>query len=327
MTLKSAYAILLLVLGTGRQFLPQKPTVLQISSTHSVQLPAFNYFGSAQCDSEGDLFFHTDSGSFRRSIVFKLSHNVEESTVYKLTPELDRTMSFLSFAVRPDGTVDLLANDDKHLFVISFDSDGRVKDHINLDTPGRVLADRFAVFANGVILLDGYYSAGASEQLRGKPFQALFDPSGNLIKRFTDLNDRDQAKEETGTIALKEGGAAMGDEGNAYLLRSHEVVVLSPSGTIVRRLRFSKPESGTRATDIFVSKGLLAIVLSKTEKQSQIVDTNLVLDANTGMAVGYYAAPAQVSDSSIVCFSREDGFTFMKSENLNLLTLYTAPLQ
>jgi hypothetical protein len=327
MPLKSACAILLLTLGASREFLPEKPTVLQVSSTRRVELPALNYFGSAQCDSEGDLFFHTDSGSFRRNIVFKLSHDVEDSLMYKLTPELDRTTSFLSFAVTPDGTVHILANDDKHLLVISFDSDGTMKDEVLLDTPERVLADQFEVFANGVILLDGYYSAGASQQLRGKPFQALFDASGKLIKRFSDISERDHSQQKTGTVALKDGGAAMGDDGNAYLLRSHEVVVLSSAGTAVRRLRFSKPEPKTIATGIFVSKGLLAIVLSETEKNNQIVDTDLVLDANTGLKVGYYAAPQQAGATSIVCFSREDGFTFLKSENLNLLTLYTAPLR
>jgi len=89
---------------------------------------------------------------------------------------------------------------------------------------------------------------------------------------------------------IPEGGAAAGSDGNLYLLKPpQEVVVVSQSGEVLRHLRFSKPDADFAVRNISVSGGLAAIWFMKPDEEHRFTTEILVIEAVSGKEVGRYA--------------------------------------
>lgn len=120
----------------------------------------------------------------------------------------------------------------------------------------------------------------APQALRGKNYAAVFDMSGKLVKKA----NQDFGETKLAELASKpeEGGLAMGDDGNAYLLRRDEIVVVSPTGELIRRIRYVNPQKDQIAVRISVSAGLAAIFLNVTDTKQHISQELLLLDLRMG---------------------------------------------
>src|SRR5262249_19241266 len=90
------------------------------------------------------------------------------------------------------------------------------------------------------MLFSGAYTQKALPDLRGKKYAAVFQPSGKLLKRF-DSTGQDAKPDPEDSSRLPEGALIMGTDGNAYLLTADKVLVVSPSGQILKKYLSSNP--------------------------------------------------------------------------------------
>lgn len=303
--------------------LPTVPKVLEATSTKVVAAPEFGGYGTSVCDDDGNVYYHVGS-SYNESTVFRLSTDEEKHGIFKLPREIADAAVFGAFNVTPSGKVWISVYNQKGENVAyGFDSDGEVTSRVSFDTPSYLQPDLFAAFETDVFLLHGFYAKQADPQLAGSTYMAILGPSGKLIRH---LNLHEPAVNfELQRKSIPEGAVAVGSDGNAYMLLPDQVVVVSQSGRIVRKLPLAKPDRELRAVNIYVSGGLVAVVFFKTREHA--IDTRLlVLDADTGDTFGYYEASAELGNNPI-CFSRAQGLTFMRRDKDGKVRFQTAMLR
>ena len=294
------------------------PTVLEPASSKQLQVPQFGSFGNAQCDNDGNLFYHLDTEGYSGNLVMKLSPRTETPILFHLPPEFASKMSFMDFSVTPESSIAFLAQSTDGNFVFKFDQDGSLKGRVQLDTPERLFPDLFAIAENGVVFISGHFDSGASEHSRGKGYAALFESSGSLRKELQGSGEGVDLKMVS--KVLQAGAVAVREDGSFYFLRSQDVLVVSQSGSL-RRIPFVKPDPEQIPADIKLSGGLMSIALRK-KVAGYLTWSALVLNDSTGEVFGYYTVSKE-SGNNNVCFLGRDGFIFqtVQDQKIKLLTV------
>ncbi len=317
---------LLFALVASSTDLPSTPKVLSSGSKKVIQAPNFAAYGEPLCDADGNLYFHLANGTYDNAEVLEISHDGNSGSTYKLPSDFVDKTYFQSFFATPDGSLYVLVQQSVTDFLVfAFSSDGKAGEPVRIETPGHMRVQNFAVFNDGSILVSGYFNQNANSKLQGEKYAGIFDQSGKLRKRFP--------QGTMGSVDVKprlsyipDGAAAVGEDGNLYLLGSDEILVISSSGQVVRRIKFKKPDAETAVSRFNLSKGLLAITLSKVDKRNQIQRQYVVMSASSGDVLGWYI-PSAETGSNDVCFNNTDGFIFMESDESNQMYLVTAPLK
>lgn len=317
--------LVLLMSGVMAQDALQQMQPRPLKSSHEVELPvpSFGSYGDPQCDENLAMYHHLWTDKYGRTVLLRFSQSGEESTLYKLPEEFADSTSFVDFSVTLRGDVEALVVDQKfHPIIFGFDSEGHVSSHARLEIPDHVTAKHMNVFPNGTVFFSGYYTSDAPAATANKGYVALFQTSGKLIKRL------DRLREETKLVPPEPGrpeesATTVGRDGNVYLLTANKVLVISPSGKLQREITFTKPPEFSAVT-VQYSDGWLAISFAKPEKSKALV-RYLVVNASDGTPLGFYE-PTEETGNNNVCFSRHDGFLFMRFEN-GRVKLITAPLR
>lgn len=297
-------------------------TLRAASSTVLSSVPLFGANGNIQCDSDANLYFQT--GTADTVSILKLAHDGSRYELYGVPADVARNAAFRAFSVSPSGEVRALVDThDRRTYAFEWRSDPSNPSQTKLDVPEHLTTKSIAAFQSGAMLVTGYFNQSADEQERGKSFIAIFAASGKLAARVSGkFGDFALASIRT---KLYEGASAVGDDGFIYLLRSDEVVVISESGEVVRRMPFKKPDAGLLATRIDESGGTVLVQLDKDNGMGKpFTEQYLALDASTGKRRGLYAPEAALGNN-LVCFTRNDGLTFLTVKEGNQ-TLLTAPL-
>jgi hypothetical protein len=86
---------------------------------------------------------------------------------------------------------------------------------------------------------------------------------------------------------------------------------------------YNKPDPALVASSMMISDGLIAVTLRQLEG-IRSTPSFLVIRADNAETVGYYTLPTY--KSSRMCFSRNDGFTFLVFQE-GKLALLNAPLR
>ena len=110
-------------------------------------------------------------------------------------------------------------------------------------------------------------------------------------------------------------------------MNPEEMVVVSQAGEVLRHLRFRKPSADFSTVNVSISGGLAAIWFIKPVEQHLIATELLVLDAVSGKEVGRYSLGPELEHTSPLCFSRQDGFTFLGEVQHGKMKLITAALR
>src|SRR5262249_19556084 len=140
------------------------------------------------------------------------------------SPELQSKAFFVS----SDGRVFQAAwsNSEIAVYAILFDSDGTFRSKVKMDTEYFTPA-QIVVFKSGELLLSGNGGKGGAT-----PFTGIFDMTGRLIKRIYEPEDEESRQKaeagnpdflssfKNGNTFVSRGDAALGSDGNAYLLRA-----------------------------------------------------------------------------------------------------------
>jgi hypothetical protein len=301
---------------------PEAPRTLLPTSTRLVKAPSeFATSGPPQCDANANIYFHTGiQGNFKDSPILRLS--TDNFKLYKLTPDDTNLGEHGEMSVAPDGTLWLALSGPDAATLLHFNSDGEVTSHVRLDRFANFVVEEFVAFNNGVFFVKGFPRPTATERTITR-YAAMVNASGqNVSTPKLDLPNLD-----LGSKTPPEGAAAAGSDGNLYLLESQEVVVMSQSGETLRRLRFRKPDSDYSATNISLSGGWISIWFTKPDEQHRITTEFLVIEGLSGEEIGRYSVGKELGHAAPVCFSRQDGFTFLGGIADGKMKLITAALR
>lgn len=288
---------------------------IDVSNSRPIQAPPVSYFGESQCDRDGNMYFHSSDSDFRHSQIFRLSSDGSSGTFFRITGKFaDADLAgFDNFWVTSDGEVFILASNAREKYVFPFDRDGTVKNPAILRVREDVHLTDFAVFDNGFLFVWGYHDQTNSKDLRGKPYAAVLTESGELVKELSiptpvvDLRN----------LGAPSDGAVASDAGNLYFLGSDQIIVISVTGEVIRRMKIHKPDPEAVATKLYLSGGMAVIALNKISAKAatrgEVQRSYLALDQISADFIGYYKPSAQLG-SNDVCFSRAVGLMFLQSD-------------
>ncbi|MBZ5689327.1 MAG: hypothetical protein LAP86_30365 [Acidobacteriia bacterium] len=134
------------------------------------------------------------------------------------------------------------------------------------------------------------------------------EASGTLARQlFTPVPDTDFKDSKPA-----EGGIASA-RGYLYFLAPNRISIISPSGELVRKVPFTKPDRESIVTKVYASGGTLIIALNVLQESDANVSRRyLLLDENTGEVKGYYQPPER--NWSDVCLTSDQELVFLTPE-------------
>ena len=296
------------------------PKTLTPLTSRAIEAPLFNFWGESQCDGDGNLYFHTGGSGFRSGQIFELARDGSTGRFFQPTGKFadPDIAEFSNFWVSKDGDVSLLAIGDGHNYVVQFDGNTAMKEPITLQVPEDVTLTDLSIFDGGYMFVAGHYMHKSAGHREGQGYGAILTSSGVPAKLFsTPVPDVD-----VNSSKITEGGIASA-RGNLYFLGADRISVISPSGELVRKVPFTKPDRESVATKIYVSRGVLIIVLNSFKKagpDDRITRRYLVVDENTGEATGYYQPPDPGWSDVCVTPNQEMVFLTVENKKQNLAT-------
>ena len=289
----------------------------------------------SQCDGQGNTFVTifdpmADLPGDRPLLMFdnagKLQARISTSRkALQLAPYWD---AFEPSFLLPGGEVARLAWAKDAVFLVKFSTDGKLESRMALAAPA-FTPHYFVIFPEGEIFVSGL------QRPKMKIFNALYAPDGRLLKRLS--LPEDQAIDEavrrgdirytpaapiSGNRAISAGRLRLGDDGNAYLMRSTspaKVYVISASGELLRSLDLEPPDVGQTPRGMQLSKTRIAVEFCSDRCET----TELaVFDANTGRKVSGFSH--EQIFGSLSCFTEKpEKFTFLTvndDQNLERIT-------
>jgi hypothetical protein len=283
------------------------PAILTVASRKPLDLPGFSAFGFAQCDAEGNLFYH--SGYFVNDpVVLKISIDGSH-TLYTPQGEGADHVIFVSYSVNRDGKLYLLTQDREaqHLQLYSFGDDPNSPARINLDLPDEVAFKNisgFVALEKNLVFFGSFTNEKVKSDL-GRSFVLQFDVSGKLLRKSFE-NVKDESHKEV--VRTWDPTTKQGDDGLVYSLQQNNVVVRSISGEKIRSLPFETPRD-YQPFDIYVAKGRVAVVFAKHELYKPMQVRFQLLDSSSGESLRTYE-PSQELKGHEACFTG-DQFSFL----------------
>lgn len=303
------------------------PRVLTPSSTRNVSAPWFRSWGNPACDKGGNMYFHA-ARSYDETEILRLSADGNEGKIFKVADQFPEASKFLfaDFSVTPGGDIYVLGlvPERRAFLVLRFDEDGKLDEPISPRLPEGVNIETIiATDKSTVLLLGYYYTETAPSELKDKSYLALLDASGAVRQELhVSVPGLDIAKWASGKA--RSPAVALGDDGNFYIAGRNEILVISQGGELVGRVPFDNPDPKSTPARLQVSGGLVVITLARVDDHD-VRYRYLALLNPSGGVVGYYEPPEQRAGRA-VCYSPEQGLTFLKVENKQL-KLLTAPLR
>jgi hypothetical protein len=297
------------------------PKTLELSSSE-YSLPHFGFYDEPQCDQDGNMFFHMNTGQYNDGVILKVSSTAKKSTLFKLSDDY-RSTAFSKFTITPSGSLRVLAEDKDGYFIFDFNGDGDMTGHTRLALPGHPSISQFASFDNGLSLLAGFIPKDSKVDA-GNSVTAIFDGSGKRVKDVAYSHKFDFKADDDMTIG--QGYSVAAKDGNFYLLLMDKILVVSSTGEILRTVHFERADARSIVTKLFVSDGTFAILQRIVNAKDGSVKTLIsVLYADTGEEIGYYTLP-EGSTGHVLCYSRKEGLTAFGYENKRF-TLMNATLR
>lgn len=286
------------------------PTVLSGVSQEPLSVPSFGYFGMAQCDDSGTMFFAAAAGAVGGITYLSISSDGDEQTVYDLPKYVADAPHNTWFSVSPDGTFHLLyVVPGQPVKWLTFGKYGQVHAVVTLPIPSDINVRSVATTAQGYMLLLGYHpltSAHARED--GDTYEAVFDPNGNLVTTLKPGNSGIQSNLQfAGPPA--QPAVVEGEQFFWITSSGKSMIVIATDGSTVRRVRLPPaPHPGDQIVGLRIS-GNLALITYMNFKASPH-QSYLLLNAATGDEEGLFLPPFGVQ-GSMTCFQYSRGFTFL----------------
>lgn len=298
----------------GFSALPNIPRMtLKKVDAIEASLEGSGFYGSPICDSDGNTYLRTDAFlALDKNPIWKISPHGRKLAVFAPPTEAEKEFRLGGFTVSGRGDFYALTYDyseeTENYFLLRYGSDGEVSSKVHLQLPQQLLLDELAVFASGNVLVSGHFSNKAPKAARAQPRVLVLQSDGAPAGQVH-LTGKAAAGVED---ELPRGSVSMGDDGNAYVLRGSEVLVVSPSGHLERTIPVSAPGAGFHAERVQVSHGVLSVTFQKVNsgKRKNLEVMFRTFDPVTGIVQAEYVPDTGLSNYPL-CFNPDEGYTFL----------------
>jgi hypothetical protein len=323
----SASAIVLLLCCCAAT--AQDATTLAVVQSFPVKEHGALVAQQIRCDRDGNLYLRiVPSARYRveSQPIDNISLKGEAVASYSAQQGAE-SLALIDFNVTSDGHVYGIGADRKTIYLVSFDSDGKVKSKEAMDA--QFVPSKFAAFPSGQFLIFGTQVGTREKPINHAPFTGIFDASGKLLRQISLADDdkltkaADQGEKnfvgESGSPAnraISWGVASTGRDGNVYVMRRTDpaqVYVISAGGAAVRTLSIPAPEAGMLPESL--QSTVNGLVVSFTDEKNTSV---VVADPETGVARALYVSPPEVG-VALACYAGGNGFVFLGHENKQLV--------
>jgi hypothetical protein len=288
------------------------------------------------CDGDGNVLFQPYAGRSASGEVLRLSRDGKKATHFSVgsVPGFEHS-SVGAFGVSADNDVylasfklsgDKLSGDN---YILRFDKDGQYRAATKLDLE-RGGVTQLAVFSPASFFVAG--SKLVSEAAPTVPFAAIFNDSGKMVASVHFPHDPDRKGKEKPEWAADLIGPSLaqtGDDGNVYFTRHRPngpTYVVSPTGEVVREIRLEDPkEAGFELAAAKAAGGRLAILYEGEPPAGGTSQVRiLVYDVHTGNKVATYFHQNFEIGNALACYSPDDTFTFISSDESGKMLLVRA---
>lgn len=301
------------------QAVAQAPIALTITETHRLSTAA-QLVLPLKCDGSGNIYGRFRSGARFQVMEFSPDGSQKSSYSDLSDPELKDAFPE-DFAVTENGEVyELLKLWKSRSFVMIFSGDGQMASKAELVTRQPVNLSHIVALPQDRFFVTGSVAGDETGKGAGKPFNAIFDSSGKLLRQITlkgDSKPKETKPEDhvgDANPAIKWGRAVGGDDGNIYVMRQGSpavVYVVSQAGTVVRTLKVPPPVTNASGTQLAINQGRIAIEFSIPEA-TDVSDTRIrVVNAQTGQKIADYSITPEIGEA-VACFRDDGGLTFLR---------------
>jgi hypothetical protein len=273
--------------------------------------------GRARCDGDGNVYLRSsDSETSQRY------HPTSALPIRKIRPDGSLGSSFgvadvspgllaIDFFVAVDGGVYQAARSEseRSVYLVSYLPDGTLKSRVRLDATF-FIPYQLAVFRSGEFLVSGIHGP-----YNRTPYTAVFSADGRLIREIYEPEDEDARKRaeagfpgfrpesmESSNDFVTHGDAALGSDGNAYLLRSGSpalIYVISSRGDIVRKLRVGSVDSELVAGGVKSDSGELAISFLRERSNAGLLE---IVDYRGDLTATYVSDDSSTYPGLLACY-------------------------
>lgn len=269
-----------------------------------------------KCDSRGNVYFRRYQRDFDASPVVRVSRDGKERADFTIrkAPGFEQA-STEDLAVGLNGEVYILGAKEVNRWGIArFGHDGNYESFSELAPV--LYPNHIAVFPSGELLVAGEEISEKDGKPTGKPLLALYDSSGRFEREIALPRDVEEVTAGEGQskgydVSLTHFSPS--EDGNIYLMRSIAtpiIYVVSPVGTVLRRLVAPPPAEGFEPETMKVNGGKVVIqFIRKTAEGPTAQEIFSVFDALSGEKYADYASTSEVG-GAWACYTTE-GFTFL----------------
>jgi len=288
----------------------------RLATAETVVLPA-------KCDGEGNVYFRIQPAGPGLFDVVRISLEGAQKAIYRYSdvPELKGSLVD-DFAIGADGKVyELVELGEGHVLVLEFSEKGEFEGKTELQGKPLFNPSQLVVLTGGNFFVSGSLIGDKAGHGVGNPFNAIFNTSGDLVRKFSLKKDADPKvspntadRSGNANLAVRFGRALLGDDGNLYVMRAASpalVYVISPAGNVMRTLRIMPPVKKAEPVALLTGSGRIAVEFSVPDAPD-IADTTIrVADSRSGHTVMDYRITWQLGEA-VACYS-QDEFTFVGS--------------
>lgn len=319
--------------GQGNDLVPslslkvQKRVTVKNASSAPIMVPA-------KCDASGNIYLRQYQflNPFAAPVV-RISRDGESTTIFALrkVPGFEKGQT-LGFAVNPrGGGFQLAIKSGREIDIVGFDGDGEYESTASLSPPFEPA--QVAAFDTGDFLVTGTKLSDKDGSDTGKPFTAIYDRLGNLIKPLTLPGDAkgSEAKGSDGHTeaendAVTLGTAESGDDGNIYIMRgtcNPVVYVVSAAGEVVRKFTLKPPATEFSPITMKVSAGKMVVMFEKQDPKSERAEQIFsVFDTESGEKSMDLMSGPDIG-GAFACYT-PNGLTFLGTDNEGRLVMMSA---
>jgi hypothetical protein len=325
--------------GPAKATSTSAPTATNLQITAEAKTPfAGGLAGRARCDSEGNIYFRPTASDTSRKY-----HPISALPIRKVKPDGGLAGSFIladaapgllavDFFVAADGKIYQAARSesDRSVYVVSYSPDGSLRSKVRLEAEFFIPYE-IAVFESGELLVSGIHGS-----YNRTPYTAVYGGNGKLITEIYEPEDEDSRKRaeageqgfrpenmESSNDFVTRGDAALGSDGNVYLLRAAPqalIYVISPKGGVLRKLHIDATDPGLSAARLKSTTGMLAISFLQKGTNTGLIE---VVDYRGNLIATYAPSDRRMYPGLLGCYTPKR-LTFLSLDEGDNLRLSTA---
>ncbi|MGB9071828.1 MAG: hypothetical protein WCC22_04095 [Terriglobales bacterium] len=327
----------------------QAPLELKVKDRVAVPAASVNIMAAPfACDSDGNVLLRPDTG---RSLpeVLKVSADGTKATHFRVTSapgfEHSEHSAVQAFAVSPDGDIYIATTmPPSDPYLLRFDRDGQYRSSIKLESEGATAVMQLAVLSSKFFFVSGSRFGGKNDPI--KSFAGVFDDNGRMVAtvKFPPPEKRKAGRSSSGSAHTEESSlqklestldtnslslAESGGDDNVYFTRYEPggpTYVVSPAGEVLKQIRLDAPkETGFELQAAKAAGGRLAIMYVGQPPDGGTSPVKIfVYNVHTGEKAATYFYRTFEIGNALACYSPDDTFTFISSEENGKMLLVRA---